>query len=81
MATINPNIVPGQWLIKLRPYADDAMKAKHISLLSAKTKDSSPFNCDVQRQFDLPEMRGYSAKFDNATKAKLEDMDEVGFIL
>ena len=58
------------------------MKASHVSLLRDKTEDSStPFNCDIQRQFDLPEMRGYSAKFDNVTKAELEAMDEVGFIL
>jgi subtilisin family serine protease len=72
--------VPGQWIVTLRPYATEDMEAAHVSLLETKTADHTPFKCDIQCKFDLPEMRGYSATFDGATRAEIEQMDEVAAI-
>ncbi|KAM0279545.1 hypothetical protein ACHAQH_004500 [Verticillium albo-atrum] len=71
-------IIQGEWLVTLRPYADESMDTEHVSLLSKRTADpATPFNCDVQSHFALPELRGYSAKFDEETRAEVEALPEV----
>ncbi|VBB79533.1 Putative Alkaline serine protease [Podospora comata] len=82
MSTSNePQIVPGQWIVTLRPYATSAIKSTHVSLLHNLTDDtSSPVNVSINSEFDLPEIRGYTASFDEATKAELEALPEVADI-
>ncbi|KAK4172180.1 putative alkaline serine protease [Triangularia setosa] len=82
MATpTGPQIVPGQWIVTLRPYATSSIKSSHVSLLHNLTEDSdSPVNVTINSEFDLPEIRGYSASFDEATKAELEALPEVADI-
>ncbi|KAK4205395.1 putative alkaline serine protease [Triangularia verruculosa] len=82
MATsTQPQIVPGQWIVTLRPYATSSIKSSHVSLLHNLTEDSaSPVNVSINSEFDLPEIRGYSASFDEATKAELEALPEVAEI-
>ena len=71
-------VVPGRWIVSLRPYATKTIKTNHVSLVSTLTADPAiPFHCDINHHFDLPELRGYSAKFDEETKNRLEEMDEV----
>ncbi|KAH6666531.1 proteinase R [Plectosphaerella plurivora] len=75
------NIVPGEWLVSLRTYANDAMDDEHSSVIRTRTADpDTHFNCDVRCHFKLPELRGYVAKFDDETKAELEDLQEVAAI-
>ncbi|KAK0666033.1 putative alkaline serine protease [Cercophora samala] len=76
-----PQIVPGQWIVTLRPYATSSIKSSHVSLLHTLTENSdSPVNVTINSEFDLPEIRGYSASFDEATKAELEALPEVADI-
>ncbi|KAG7137150.1 Alkaline protease 1 like protein [Verticillium longisporum] len=71
-------IIPGEWLVTLKPYANESIDSEHASLLSTRTADpDTHFNCDVQCHFALPELRGYSAKFDDATRAEVEALPEV----
>ncbi|KAJ6086551.1 protease [Penicillium canescens] len=54
------------------------MRTEYLSALKDITVDPSiPFKIDVLYKFDLPKVMGYSAKFDNQTKAKLEKMPHV----
>ncbi|EEY19372.1 alkaline proteinase [Verticillium alfalfae VaMs.102] len=70
--------IPGEWLVTLKPYANESIDSEHTSLLSTRTADpDTHFNCDVQCHFALPELRGYSAKFDDATRAEVEALPEV----
>ncbi|ENH74342.1 hypothetical protein FOC1_g10004953 [Fusarium oxysporum f. sp. cubense race 1] len=56
----------------------ELMQSDHLSKLDDMTVDpTTPFNVQVSQQFDFPELKGYSAKFDDATKAELEKMPEV----
>ncbi|KAF3343430.1 hypothetical protein VdG2_08224 [Verticillium dahliae VDG2] len=72
-------IIPGEWLVTLKPYANESIDSEHASLLSTRTADpDTHFNCDVQCHFALPELRGYSAKFDDATRAEVEALPERG---
>jgi hypothetical protein len=76
-----PSIVPGKYIVTLRPYATPAIKTSHLNTVSALTADTSiPFNCEVDHEFELPHLRGYTAKFDDATKNELESMGEVAAI-
>ncbi|RFU78415.1 protease [Trichoderma arundinaceum] len=72
------DVVPGEWLVLLKPFASANAKNAHLTTIRAKTEDSSiPFSCETHREFDLPECRGYSAKFDLQTKDDIEKMDTV----
>ena len=70
-------IVPGQWIVRLRPFATNTGMTRHMSVVTQRTADPTPFNCHVKHKFDLPECRAYSAAFDDATKQELERMSEV----
>jgi subtilisin family serine protease len=75
------NIVPGEWIVSLRAYANDAMDDEHSSVIRTRTADpETHFDCDVRCHFKLPELRGYVAKFDDETKAELEALDAVATI-
>ncbi|GLA21353.1 hypothetical protein AnigIFM62618_010660 [Aspergillus niger] len=73
------NIVPGQWIVTVKPYlTPELLQSEHLSALEDMTIDPSiPFKMEVLHKFDLPELKGYSAKFDDATKTKLETMSQV----
>ncbi|KAM0330619.1 hypothetical protein ACHAQA_003568 [Verticillium albo-atrum] len=74
-------IIQGEWLVTLKPYASEAMDTEHASLLSTRTADpDTHFNCDVRSHFALPELRGYSAKFDDETRAEVEALPEVAAV-
>ncbi len=74
-----PTIVPGRWLVNLRPLSTAKLRTKHVSRISTMTADTStPFDCKIHDEFELGECKGYSATFDDATKAQIELMDEVG---
>lgn len=76
MASVR-NVVAGRWIVTLRHYTTPHMMTTHRSLISSKTADETPFNCEIDKEFDFPELRGYSASFDEATKSEIEDMPEV----
>jgi hypothetical protein len=72
-------IVPGHWIVTVKNYlTPDLMQSEHLSALEDMTIDpSTPFKMEVVQKFNLPEIKGYSAKFDDATKAELEKMPHV----
>jgi len=70
-------IVPGRWLVTLHPQANTELKSTHMTALATRTADETPFSCHVNHQFDLPETRGYSASFDDATRVEIEKLHEV----
>ncbi|KAF4333753.1 protease [Fusarium beomiforme] len=73
------NILPNQRVVMVKPnLTAEVMQSEHLSKLEDMTVDpSTPFNIQVGQQFDFPELKGYSAKCDEATKAELEKMPEV----
>ncbi|EXM18271.1 protease [Fusarium oxysporum f. sp. vasinfectum 25433] len=79
MDTQQNNILPNQWVVMVKPnLTAELMQSDHLSKLDDMTVDpTTPFNVQVSQQFDFPELKGYSAKFDDATKAELEKMPEV----
>ncbi len=77
MAAPSGDVVPGQWVVLLKPYSSEEGKSAHLHSLRARTEDSTPFSCETHVQFDIPECRGYSAKFDHQTKQEIEQMDGV----
>ncbi|KAH6869499.1 peptidase S8/S53 domain-containing protein [Thelonectria olida] len=79
MDTQQNNILPGQWVVIVKPYLTaELMQSEHLLKLDNMTVDpSTPFNVQVGQKFDFPELKGYSAKFGAATKAELEKMPEV----
>jgi hypothetical protein len=77
MAVPISNVVAGRWIVTLRHYSTPKMMATHRTLISTKTADPTPFECEIHDEFDFPELRGYSASFDEATKVEIEEMHEV----
>jgi hypothetical protein len=69
----------GQWVVIVKPYlTTELMQREHLLKLDNMTEDNNtPFNVQVGQKFDLPELKGYSARFDDDTKAELERMPEV----
>jgi len=70
-------VVPGQWIVRLKPHATSGVQARHMSFVSARTADDTPFNCEVHHEYELDEARAYSASFDDATKEEIEKSSEV----
>lgn len=64
--------------MRLKAYASQAAKARHLSVVNARTTDSTPFSCKIHHEYNLDEARGYSASFDDATKEQIEQLGEVG---
>lgn len=78
MASEQTKVLPGHWIVRLRPYASPKIQSGHASLMEQLTADeSTPFKCELQDQFQFPEFKGYSAKFNDETKAEIEQMNEV----
>ncbi|ROT42394.1 proteinase R [Sodiomyces alkalinus F11] len=74
-------IITGEWIVTLKPYANEALEDEHISYINDRNNDpGTHFHCRVRDRFCLPELRGYTAKFDDETKAELEDRAEVATI-
>ncbi|KAL7783608.1 putative alkaline serine protease [Trichoderma ceciliae] len=72
------DVVPGQWLVLLKPFASATAKNAHFSSVRAMSEDTStPFSVQTHQEFNLPECRGYSARFDLQTKGEIEKMDNV----
>ncbi|QMW47068.1 hypothetical protein AFCA_011300 [Aspergillus flavus] len=71
--------VPGHWVVRVKPYlTPELVQKEHLSLLAEKTEDpTTPFNVDILQQFDLDDLKGYSARFDDATKEELESIPHV----
>lgn len=77
MSGSTARVVPNEWIVRLKPYATNDVKSMHMNMISTRTADSTPFNCQVRNEYNLPEARGYSASFDEATKKEIEKQDEV----
>ncbi|GIK07124.1 hypothetical protein Aspvir_002779 [Aspergillus viridinutans] len=77
--TTEQTTVPGHWVVRVKPYlTPELVQKEHLSLLAEKTEDpATRFNVDILQQFDLYDSKGYSAKFDDATKEELERMPHV----
>lgn len=69
--------VPGMWMVRLKSYATAAIQSNHMSFVAERTTDETPFNVEVLSVYDLPEARAYCGKFDEATKAQVEQQPEV----
>jgi hypothetical protein len=74
---VTPRAIPGQWIVRLRPFASQSTKTQHLSSVNSRTADATPFRVHVHHEFNLDEARGYSASFDEATKGELEKLPEV----
>jgi hypothetical protein len=82
MSSPNIKILESQWIVRLRPFSSFQVQTSHVAALQKLTADTSiPFNVQVQQQFQLPEFRGYSASFTKETKAEIEQMSEVSYLL
>ncbi|KAL2759791.1 hypothetical protein ACRALDRAFT_1046843 [Sodiomyces alcalophilus JCM 7366] len=78
---MDSDIVPGEWIVTFKPYANEAIENEHISYINDRNSEpGTHFDCRVGDRFCLPELRGYSAKFDDETKAELEQRAEVATI-
>ncbi|KAE8346114.1 hypothetical protein BDV24DRAFT_124320 [Aspergillus arachidicola] len=77
--TTEQTTVPGHWVVRVKPYlSPELVQKEHLSLVAEKTEDpATRFNADILQQFDLHDLKGYSAKFDDATKEELERMPHV----
>ncbi|KAB5542486.1 putative alkaline serine protease [Coniochaeta sp. 2T2.1] len=82
MATVHGPVrtVPGQWIVRLKPYATSNLQAKHLSLVNERTADATSFDCKVTHQYNFDEARGYAAYFDDATKEQIEKLSEVASV-
>jgi hypothetical protein len=66
------------WIVRFKPFASQASQTGHMSSIKALTADTgNPFDVKIDRQFSLPEVSGYIASFDEATKAQLEALPNV----
>ncbi|KAJ9134316.1 putative Alkaline serine protease (PR1) [Pleurostoma richardsiae] len=73
-----PGIVQGQWVVTLRHYLPNELKTNHVSHIASLTADAAtPFNCEIQSEFQLGELKGYAAKCDDTTKQELERLPEI----
>ncbi|KAL6409989.1 alkaline serine protease (PR1)/allergen F18-like protein [Ilyonectria robusta] len=78
MATITDDVVPGSWIVFLKPHISPDGMAAHLESIQAMTRDpDKSLSCETHYEFDLDEFRGYSGKFDLQTKEDIERMDEV----
>ncbi|KAH6876345.1 putative alkaline serine protease [Thelonectria olida] len=78
MATTTGDVVPGSWVVFLKPHLSADGKAAHLESIQAMTRDpDKSFSCEAHYEFDLDEFRGYSGKFDLRTKEDIEKMDGV----
>lgn len=77
MASNTANIVPGEWIVKLKPYATNEVRAMHMNLVNSRNADPTPFNAQIHHEYNLPEARGYSASFNETTKREIEQQAEV----
>ncbi|KAK8007221.1 polyketide synthase [Apiospora arundinis] len=78
MDTQEPRTLQGQWIVINKPYQTAEAMQMHLSKLDDMTVEPrTNFNVQVGQQFDLAELKGYSAKFNDATKVELEKMPEV----
>jgi hypothetical protein len=77
MAAPTSNVVSGRWIVTLKPYTTPKMMTTHKSLIGTKTADPTPFKCEIHDEFHFPELRGYTASFDEATKAEMEELHDV----
>ncbi|KAK3309292.1 putative alkaline serine protease [Chaetomium strumarium] len=75
-----PRAIPGQWIVRLKPFASESTKTQHLSSVNIRAADATPFHVHVHREFNLDEARGYSASFDEATKEQLEQLPEVASV-
>ncbi|KAK4228678.1 putative alkaline serine protease [Podospora fimiseda] len=73
-------IVPGHYIVTLRPYATPSIQTSHLSFVAEKSAGETPFNVEVSHQFELPELRGYAASFDEETKEQIEALPEVAAV-
>ncbi|KAB5528090.1 putative alkaline serine protease, partial [Coniochaeta sp. 2T2.1] len=72
--------VPGQWIVRLKPYATSNLQAQHLSLVNERTADDTAFDCEVIHQYNFDEARSYAASFDDATKEQIEKLSEVASV-
>ncbi|KAK4031598.1 putative alkaline serine protease [Parachaetomium inaequale] len=60
--------------------AQPVTRSNNISLVESKTSDPTAFGVTIHHEFDLPDLRGYAAAFDETTKSELEGLPEVAAI-
>jgi hypothetical protein len=77
--TTEQTTVPGHWVVRVKPYlTPELVQKEHLSLLAEKTEDPTTlFNVNILQKFDLDDSKGYSAEFDETTKAELESIPHV----
>ncbi|KAH7144183.1 putative alkaline serine protease [Dactylonectria estremocensis] len=78
MAAITGDVIPGSWIVLLKPHLSADGKIAHLGSIRDMTDDlKTSFSCKAHYEFDLDEFRGYSGKFDLQTKEGIEKMDGV----
>lgn len=74
-------IIDGEWIVAFKPYVDQAIDDDHISYVNDRNNEpGTHFCCRIRDRFHLPELRGYTAEFDDETKAELGQRPEVATI-
>ncbi|KAK4031453.1 peptidase S8/S53 domain-containing protein [Parachaetomium inaequale] len=74
------HIIPGKWIVRLKPYATEKAQLHHRSAVNARTADNTPFSCEIHREYNLDEARAYFASFDVATKEQIEQLNDVAAV-
>ncbi|KAK6810727.1 hypothetical protein RU639_013576 [Aspergillus parasiticus] len=70
--------VAGSWIVLLKPYVSEDGLASLTEAVQTSTQDpSKPYSANVKQEFNLPECRGFSGKFNLGTKEDIEKMDKV----
>lgn len=66
------------WIVRFKPFASTSSQSSHLTSVRALTADQGThFDVKIGTEFSLPEVSGYIATFDEATKAKLETLPSV----
>jgi oryzin len=84
VATPPSDVIPGKYIVQLKPDADVATIAAHhnkVRSISARNiarrGDGNASGTPVEREYGFGDFKAYSGSFDAATIAELEAMDEV----
>ena len=68
------------WIVRFKPFASTSSQSSHLTSVRALTADQGThFDVKIGTEFSLPEVSGYIATFDEATKAKLETLPSVRY--
>ncbi|KAF2439332.1 oryzin precursor [Karstenula rhodostoma CBS 690.94] len=80
-AAVVGQVVPGKWIVTLRPDADVATVASHFvkvrEIRGRNVGGAQPESGDIERQYGFGSFKGYAGSFDKAMIEELRSLPEV----